>query len=629
MFLQQLIFAGQHYAMLALCVFAAWGAGQLLWARLRAPQGPGADPAAADPWLGLAMAAALGLGLYICAFQALALVGGLRPPAVLALLGAGGLAALAQLRAAWGRLRTWPPAGLTRAQRVANWVALGALIVSLSEPLSPPHAFDELMYHLPWARETAAAGALGIHDWLRYPWFPYNYNLLYAAALPLAGDVFPHLLHALAGWLSAAIVFRLALAYSDRITACIAAVILLAIGEMGNALIDMGVALFVLAACTALWTWHCAPAEETPGRPKFPRPPRGAGQAQSGPGGSGSRPLGWLALAGFLMGVALGSKYQALTFLPLLGLFVLWRERRPTRLAVALAALLLPCVYWYARNWLQTGDPFNPIGARVFGFTNWNEADYVNQVNDVRAHASLPNIMLWPLLAVPFSVFWRAPSTRPAVRAAFVFGVWSLVIWVLTSRYPRYMTASFPLLAWLGAIGWRQLGLWGAQAVQRRLPALAQGAAPRVATVGLLAVLALAGGQRFVQHARAVSPTPETREAFLRGHVPGYEALQWANAHRRGKLYIVALSDAIYFAHQPAWGDMFGPWRYADFVMQPPAEMGRRLAAAGFGTIAIHTPTVSILDSQPGFTDHFELLQDQKGTRIYRVRAFPPSSRPS
>lgn len=585
--------------MLALCVLAAWGAGQLLWARLRAPQGPGADPAAADPWLGLAMACALGLGLYICAFQGLAIAGALRSPAVLVLLGAGLLAAALQARAAWRSLRAWPAAPRTRAERIATWVAVGALIVSMSEPLSPPYAFDEMMYHLPWARETAASGALGIHDWLRYPWFPYNYNLLYAAALPLAGDVFAHLLHALAGWLSAAIVFRLALAHSDRITACMAAVILLAVGEMSNALIDMGVALFVLAACAALWTWHRAPGN--------------------------ARPWAWLALAGFFMGLAIGSKYQALTFMPLLGLFVLWRERRVGRLAAALAVLLVPCIYWYARNWLQTGDPFNPIGARVFGFTNWNETDYVNQVNDVRAHASLPNIMLWPLLLVPFGLFWRNPATRPAVRATVVFGAWSLLVWVLTSRYPRYMTASFPLLAWLGAMGWRQLGLWGFDAVQRHVPVLARGAAPRVATVALLAVLAVAGVQRFAQHARMVSPTPESREAFLRTHVPGYEALQYANAHRHGKLYIVALSDAIYFAHQPAWGDVFGPWRYADFVMQKPAEMGQRLAAAGFGTIAIHTRTVPILDAQSGFTDHFELLYDKEGTRIYRVKAFTPS----
>lgn len=545
------------------------------------------------------MAAALGLGLYICVFQVLGMLGGLRPPAVLALLGAGAVAGLLQCRAAWRGLRQQAaPAARSRAERVALWVAAGAVLVSMTEPLSPPYAFDEMMYHLPWARETAAQGRIAIHDWLRYPWFPYNYNLLYAAALPLTGDVFPHLLHALAGWLSAALVFRLAKAYSDLITACMAMVILLAIGEMSNALIDMGVALFVLAACVALWTWHRAP--------------------------DNARPVAWLVLAGFFMGVAIGSKYQALTFMPLLGLFVLWRERRPARLALALAALLLPCIYWYARNWLQTGDPFNPIGARVFGFSNWIEADYVNQVNDVRAHASLPNVMLWPLLAVPFCVFWRR---QPAVRATLFFGAWSLLVWVLTSRYPRYMTASFPLLAWLAAMGWRQLGWWGAATVHRYAPTLTRGATPRVATTLLIAVLAVAGGHRFVEHASMISPTPEAREAFLRKQVPGYEALQYANAHRHGKLYIVALSDAIYFAHQAAWGDMFGPWRYADFVMQPPAEMGRRLAAAGFGTIAIHTQTVPILDSQSGFNEHFELRHEKAGTRIYRVRAY--SSAPS
>lgn len=580
-------------------MLAAWGAGQLLWARLRAPgdAAPGAVDLAADPWLGLAMATALGLGLYIGAFQVLGIAGALRPPAVLALLGAGLLAGALQAPGAWRRLRARGPSpASTLAERAALWVAAGAFVVSLSEPLAPPYAFDEMMYHLPWARETAALGAIAIHDWLRYPWFPYNYNLLYAAALPLAGDVFTHLLHALAGWLSAALVFRLALAYTDRITAGMAVVILLAVGELSNALIDMGVALFVLAACIALWIWHRAPGN--------------------------ARPLPWLALAGFFMGLAIGSKYQALTFMPLLGLFVLWRERRPARLALALAALLLPCIYWYARNALQTGDPFNPIGARVFGFTNWNAADYRNQLDDVQAHAALPNVMLWPLLLVPFGLAWQARPAAPAIRAAFAFGAWSLLVWALTSRYPRYMTASFPLLAWLGAIGWRQLYLWGAAAVRRHLPALAQGAAPRMAAGLLIAALALAGAQRLAAHARMVSPTLESREAFLRAHVPGYEALQWANAHRHGRLYIVALSDAIYFAHQPAWGDMFGPWRYADFVLQPPAEMARRLAAAGFGTIAIHTRTVPILDGQDGFADHFERLHDSAGTRVYRVRAY-------
>jgi membrane protein implicated in regulation of membrane protease activity len=44
----------------------------------------------------------------------------------------------------------------------------------------------------------------------------------------------------------------------------------------------------------------------------------------------------WLALAAFCLGVAAGSKYQALVFLPLVALFVVRHERRPKAWALAL-----------------------------------------------------------------------------------------------------------------------------------------------------------------------------------------------------------------------------------------------------------------------------------------------------
>jgi len=612
-------FAAQHYAALAVCAFAAWGAGACALALLRVapleapdektpgrpkfscpPRGAGwAQPGpggAQDPWLEAALAAALGLGLYVLAFQGLGLAGLLRPPAVGALVAAGLLGAALRAPAMRRALRGRPRPPLTAAGRAALAVAWGAFAVSLVEPLSPPHAFDEMMYHLPWAREVAASGRIGVYDWLRYPWFPYNYNLLYAAAMPLMGDVFPHLLHALAGWIAALLIYRLALRHTDRVTACMAAVILLAVGEYANALIDMGVALFVLAACVLLWDWR-ADAARDPRR---------------------------LMLAAFLLGVAAGSKYQALTFLPLLGVFVLWRERRPGVLLAGLAVFLLPCIYWYGRNWLHTGDPFNPIGARVFGFTNWNAADYRQQVDDVRVHAALPNVMLWPALLVPWCVFWKA---RPAVRAAFAFGAWSVLVWVATSRYPRYMMAAFPMLAWLGAMGWRQLYLWAAAGVRRWTPALARAPVPRIAGGALLALLAVVGVQRMVVHARMVAATPEAREAFLRANVPGYEVLRYVHAHGQGRLYQVGLNDAIYFAGQPAWGDVFGPYRLSDYILLPPEALARKLASQGFGTIVVNTAIAPYVDTQPGFARYFAPLFVRGAVKAYRV--LPTSSGPT
>ena len=95
--------------MLAVFLWAAWGVGDLLWARLRATDAP-APSGGADPWLGLAMASALGMGLFIVLLQGLGMAGVLRPSATLALLLAALLCALWRIPAAWRRFRARPVA---------------------------------------------------------------------------------------------------------------------------------------------------------------------------------------------------------------------------------------------------------------------------------------------------------------------------------------------------------------------------------------------------------------------------------------------------------------------------------------------------------------------------------------
>ncbi|VTU15590.1 hypothetical protein H6CHR_00281 [Variovorax sp. PBL-H6] len=591
---EKLMFAAVHYAALAIFVAACWGFGRAVFVRLGAP-------VHRDFWLEMAMTTALGVGIFICVFQALGIAGLLNVPGVLLPVAVGFAAACVQFPA-WLRLARAlePGRSLTSLEKVGLAALALVALPTLVAPLAPPAAFDELMYHLPYARQVAQSGTLGIHEWLRYPWFPYNYNLLYAGALLVGDDALPHFMNALAGWLSVWMVYRLGVQHLNRVLACAAAGIWLGIGDYSNALIDMGVALFVLSAWIALWWWNESHAAQ---------PAQGAR---------------WLALAAFFLGLAAGSKYQALTFLPLAAWFVVRRERRPAVWAVGLVCFLLPCVYWYARNAVMTGDPFNPIGAKLFGFSNWNLADYKNQLDDVRAHAALPNFLIWPVVLAPFSLAWRRSA---AVHAAIVFCAYSLLVWALTSRYPRYMTASFPLLALVAVLGWQVLLEWVAAGLRRLLPAIGRPGwtlrAGSIAAGLFLAVLAAVSFRHTLREVARVSPTPAAREAFLRANVPGYAVMNHVREQVSGRVYQIALSEAIYYGPNPIWGDTLGPWRYADFPLLPAADAARRFAGLGFEAIVMPDAVALTLTSHEDFNRHFALMYERDGAKAYRI--LPPA----
>jgi len=598
-FIQKLMFGVTQYAALVVFIASCWGFGQVVLTRLRysAQIKPCQDsPARSDVWLDAAIAVTVGIGIFICVFQAFAIAGRFTSAVVIAMVALGIVAALIQLPS-WIRqvnLRAVPPAWSWREKACLVVVTLTAL-TKLTLPLAPPAEWDELMYHLPYAREVMHSGSLIILEWIRYPWFPSNYQLLYAGTLMVsASDVFPHLLHALAGWTSVLIVYRLGVLHLDRVAACLGAAIWLGVGDYSSAYIDASVALFVLAACAALWRWRESP------------PPVGAR---------------WLALAAFFLGIAAGSKYQALMVLPLLGVFVLWHERRTHVLAAALLCFLIPCAYWYARNAIMTGDPFNPIGGRVFGFTNWNLDDYRRQFEDLHRHASLPKWLFWAALATPFSVHWKRSA---ALRAAVVFCGYSLLIWALTSRYPRYLAMAAPLLALTAGAGW--------QAVFGRITAKLRQAMPerdrsgtldRVGRWLVIALLVTGAGVAIDQTRRSaqkIAVTQEQREAFLRQRVPGYAVMNYLREHATGRVYQFGLESTIYYGPRPIWGDWFGPWRYPDFTHLPPAELARKLSAQGFEIVAALSSAAAFLEAQPGFQDYFTLMYEKDDAKAYRIR---------
>jgi hypothetical protein len=138
-----------------------------------------------------------------------------------------------------------------------------------------------------------------------------------------------------------------------------------------------------------------------------------------------------------------------------------------------------------------------------------------------------------------------------------------------------------------------------------------------------LAVLAAVSFRHTTSELAKVSPGPAEREAFLRANVPGYAVMNHVREHVTGRVYQIALSEAIYYGPNPIWGDTLGPWRYADFPLLPAAEAARRFAGLGFEAIVMPDAVARTLVGHEDFNRHFTLMVAQDGAKAYRI--LPPA----
>lgn len=587
--IDNIAYAATHYFALLIFLCACWGAGHALLRKL----GSNSTQAEADGALLVhAIAAAFGMGLYIYGMQLLALAGQLRliPVAATLVLGLG-LCALE-----W---RTLPArSGPSVAQRwhATNWTERGTLLLiavlilpTLIDPLRPPLAWDEVQSHLPHALQWALKGGLSVNEWLRYPWHPYNTNLLFSAAMIVYDDVMPHLINALAAWLCAVLVYLAGKRYAGQSVASIAAMILILLVryELGGAMLDTSVMLFIFTGCLVFHQW-------------LQQPQRGV----------------LLAAAAFLIGVAVGSKYQALQILPLLAIALLIRTRSPRNWLIATISLLLPCAYWYVRNYVLTGDPFNPLGGKVFGFSDWNLADYQFQLEDIKRNVGVPSWIIWPALLAPFIAKVRR---LPGAPAAMILAGFGLAVWLLTSRYPRYLMPYYPVLALLAAAVWRWLFLTCCSRFARGPESRLQSKAT-VACI-ILALVALLPSALKRVHAgwKMVAPTAIAREAVLQREITGYPVLVYLREHPMGRTYQFGLEDTLYYAPLRTGGDHFGPGRYRDLAGLAPADLSKALRHSGYASLLIHAERWQGINTRPGFAEFFTLVHQAGPVSLYQI----------
>lgn len=492
-----------------------------------------------------------------------------------------------------------------QSQSTVHWILkLILLLISVElilRPLQLPLSFDEIMYHLPHVKHWLSDGQVGVNQWLRYPYFPYNFNLLYALGLAADNEVLPHLIHAAAGWLVLFGLFVLGRAWAKKEVGIIAAFIFAIVNfnQFGTATIDLGVTLFIFYAVAIYLFWWK----------------------------SGDNKL--LLNAIFCFGIAVGIKYQALIFAPLVLLCTLLKERRPKWLFLCVLIACVPSIFWYLRNYLLTGNPVAPMLPQVFGVADWNAADMTIQFADIQLHKDWPNFLFAPAMLSLY--FWYRNQGSQWVAGAIVFSLYGFFTWIVSSHYSRYFMPVEPIVALLSAFSIVECY----QALIRR-GRFEKWTVNGVKTLGVLlcCLLSFALIKSVPENLKKMHTNPEAKKKFLRKQVRSYDVGLFLQQHPEFRIVQFDFTSDIYYLPMSTIGDIFGPGRASDFIDLPTSSLVCKLNSVGANSILFAGkqreiaksrgyPTQAVSDqllARPDFADFFDLVYSTPEADLYAVK---------
>jgi hypothetical protein len=435
-------------------------------------------------------------------------------------------------------------------------------------PLFPPTMWDEISYHLPYARYYVQNHGLVVNQNLRYPLYSHNIDLLYSLALLFYDDILAHLFHTAAALLTTAGIYYLGKETHSKVAGVLAASIFLSskavLVMMKTSYIDLGLTLFVFFAffCVAKWSL--------------------------------TREDRWLYLAGFAVGIALGSKYSGFFYLSLLTVWVVLDARK---LGPA-AKFILPAIIfgspWYIRNFFISGDPLSPFGGNTFGFWLWNKNDLIGQGRDLLIAHGTPKTFL-SLLKLPWNLVFHdelyfQDGISPGILAlypCFFFFRWlspfyrkvalyvllNILFWFFSTQIVRYLLPTLPMMALLSSVSLLKLIDLVTLPITVFLSRHSQHTlyASRTA-IGVPIILATSPFVfidykifDFIKYT-PVPVTENQRVEYLTKRIPAYAMLQIANKKPDSPIYQLGFEDTFYFAQGKMMGDWFGPSRYEGII---------------------------------------------------------------
>ena len=567
-----------------------------------------------------------GLAVAIGLLFVLGLAGVLTTPGIL------GGAALALALACW-RLRGHLASGLSRtvhaaaglsgigatiglarraivSREVLTRLAMIAIVGTVLAPvalngLTPPLHSDEVRYHLPYALHFVEQGRIAPDLYLRFPFFTLNVNLLYAAAIVFGDDVTPHFVHLLLGSLAGLALYVLAAPVCGRVTAFCAVMLFFVTPNFRvfapTAYIDLGLAAFITSTIACL--------DRARERPAL------------------------VVCAGLAFGAALGSKYLALAFVPLLVAWAAYRTRAGAQIARFAAIAMLTGAPWYVYNFVWTGNPVSPFAGDWFGSWPWTAEDLATQTQQLtqeRYERSLSGLLSFPYYLVTdswrFSISSVPDLLAPGLVALVLLPLWNrnmrpygfivlvvVIAWFFSTPYFRYLTAILPVLCLISVWSVERILpiLWLVVSLVARRQTIPAGARRHVSYAAAAIVLFFAE-YHFWLHSRwldaaAVTERVVHRDRFLREKIPVYGVVEHLRRTGAQEEVIFAFPPGALFSYarkNRVVGDVFGPMGYRQIYFGNSVCEERFVEQLQLKDVSLLVLSQRVLNNRPALKNH-------------------------
>jgi len=422
--------------------------------------------------------------------------------------------------------------------------------------LTPPISRDVLIHHLAVPKLWLKKGRIYEIPWANYAYYPMNINLLYVVCLYFKNDIAPKFIHLAFGIGTGLLIYLYLKIRFGRNWGLLGVVIFITtpivVWLSTSAYIDLGMTFFTTGSVLAFIKWRDSEYSQ----------------------------FKWFLISSICMGIAIGSKYNALIAWFIVNLIMMFSYVRDTKRQLGalqygilfFVITLLVASPWYLKNYFQTGNPFYPLFNSLFSLLHHHPVQEVlhqqaiektGQISFFKMREVMYGESIWETLLIPIRMFFQGKdisyqyfqgSLNPILivflpfvllnrrygkdKFLFVFFtvIFIIMAYFLTTKQVRYILPVLPFLAILAVMGIKdvveKLGgrtLFSSLRFGEKIKSIA-----RLFVVMSVVILLTFNFIYLKNRIEIINPFPyvlgkETREAFLKRHLLHYNAVQYIN----------------------------------------------------------------------------------------------------